>query len=115
MNPGLLVMVFGSFAAVLWLVSAVFWARSAGIEIRDNQDAFIATYSASDTGTPGRLAPHSQQHCVVALLPSAKSCGSEQGGGKSGRGMMGSGWTFYYILGAVFLVLVAWWAVAANH
>jgi hypothetical protein len=42
MNPGLLVMVFGSFAAVLWLVSAVFWARSAGIEIRDNQDAFIA-------------------------------------------------------------------------
>jgi len=28
---------------------------------------------------------------------------------------MGSGWTFYYILGAVFLVLVAWWAVAANH
>jgi hypothetical protein len=41
MNPGLLIMVFGSFAAVLWLVSAVFWARRASIEIRDNQDAFI--------------------------------------------------------------------------
>jgi hypothetical protein len=41
MNLGLLIMVFGSFAAVLWLVSALFWARSASIEIRNNQDAFI--------------------------------------------------------------------------
>jgi hypothetical protein len=32
---------FGSLAAALWLVSAVFWALSARVEIRDNQDAFI--------------------------------------------------------------------------
>jgi hypothetical protein len=41
MNFGLLAKVFVFSAAFLWLVSAVFWALSAGIEIRDNQDAFI--------------------------------------------------------------------------
>jgi hypothetical protein len=41
MNPGLLVRVFSCLAAALWLVSAVFWAFSASIEIRDLIDAFI--------------------------------------------------------------------------
>jgi hypothetical protein len=41
MNPGLLVRVFSCLAAALWLVSAVFWAFSASVEIRDSIDAFI--------------------------------------------------------------------------
>ena len=33
MNPGLLIKVFGCLAAVLWLLSGVFWALSASIKI----------------------------------------------------------------------------------
>lgn len=50
MDPTLLTKVFGSLAAVLWLVSAVFWAFSARVEIRDNINAFIG-----DLQRAGRL------------------------------------------------------------
>jgi hypothetical protein len=40
---GLLVKVFGCLAAALWLVSAIFWALSARIEIRDNINAFTCS------------------------------------------------------------------------
>jgi hypothetical protein len=41
MNATRILVVFGSLAAVLWLISAVFWAFSGSVEIRDNMDAFI--------------------------------------------------------------------------
>jgi hypothetical protein len=34
--------IFGALAALLWLVSAICWALSARVEIRDNIDAFVA-------------------------------------------------------------------------
>jgi hypothetical protein len=63
-NPGLLIKVFGSLAAVLWLGSAVFWALSASIEIRDNMDAFI-----------GDLQRAGHWLWQAVLLPSAKCFG----------------------------------------
>ena len=41
MDAALALKVLNFLAAVLWLVSAVLWARPALVGIRNNQDAFI--------------------------------------------------------------------------
>jgi hypothetical protein len=41
MNAALMSKVFGVIAAVLWLASAVLWAKGASVEIRKNIDTFI--------------------------------------------------------------------------
>jgi hypothetical protein len=41
MNIRSVVLVAGGLAALLWLLSGVFWALSANVEIGDNIDAFI--------------------------------------------------------------------------
>jgi hypothetical protein len=40
-NLRTIILVAGSFAALLWFLSGLFWAVSAGVEIRNNMDAFI--------------------------------------------------------------------------
>jgi hypothetical protein len=37
-----IIVVLGALAALLWLASAIYWALSARVKIRDNQDAFIS-------------------------------------------------------------------------
>jgi len=41
MDAALALKVLNFLAAVLWLASAVLWARAALVRIRNNQDAFI--------------------------------------------------------------------------
>jgi hypothetical protein len=63
MNATRIIVGFGSLAAALWLVSAVFWALSARVEIRDNQDAFIG-----DLGQAGRWNARAARFACAAAV-----------------------------------------------
>ena len=67
-----IIVVLGALAALLWLASAIYWALSARVKIRDNQDAFISDLQrAARWNAWAARSACAQQFAALAL----KSCG----------------------------------------